>query len=968
MTQLTLYDNSLVTKNDIYSNFFAQKEDINTNSRADITQRGLMEINNFAILTIFKGELSNDFSILKEYEHNLVIITEIISLETAEALNQYCRINHIGFIYTSEFGLSSFLFTDFGDDFIIEDNNGLEPNKYYIKSISNSCPGIVEIDPIKNNLGKNNYLNIATGDFVSFKDVKGMLELNDTPPRPIRLIDKTKFTIEDTTKFQEFTGVGIVEEVKVPRPTIFKPLSEAINVIYYEDVIEDYLNEDSYFGSTASKMGNDLLIDDNLGIINNEKKSQDNIIINEEKKENIPWIKMFYSEFENDTLKNLSNEKMHLVFLVLHEYFNLHQDLPNFNKIQEIKECINISLKILSKAKEEGYRWAINLCKIDKPFLDNVFKFCKFKFTPLTNYLAGIVAEEVIKFTGLYKPVSQWVYFNFFNLLNISKINDIIEKRGINEEKEKENIDPMILNIFNEIYKEEIKDINIVIIGFNKVSYEIIKLFIILGLLDNKENKIKIVSENKYQIKEKLDELKHLGKNPNISIIKEKLDCKDNNYIKKDWWLNSNIIIDILPFDTNEKEKISLIKNSQENKKILISLNCSKYSAYSEIFLPENKCNEFIIEETPKPQDEKKEKNEIKLIDDYNDEEDYDKYKNICTLDEALNWSKNYFEDNFIKYIKYLIELISKSHSESDMNKYIDNILSLEKEKEEDFDVSIRLIKIFKKLVTFKLGMNYETIVFYSMEIFEELFSKSTEKLLLKYPSDLLLKNSNKKFWSGARKEPKKIIFDINNEEHFQIIYCMTYFFCEILKLPDIKNNMKNIKQIMEKYEPKKPDSNVKKMKLKEYSYIEKFSLIQFLKSTSQDNLDFQELQLNLGNNNENFEDLEKMNLQLKFIILAANIKLSIFGLNQINISESISKVLRINEIHPSLSSTIAGITVMQLYNLINKKEEEENENKIEENKMNNKDNKDNKKWIKNCVFNLANNTYLFFDINNNNK
>ena len=946
-----------MTKNDLFSNFFAQKEDVDTNSRADITQRGLMEINNFAIVMIFKGELSNDFSILNEY--NLVIITEIISLETAQTLNQYCRMKHIGFIYTCEFGLSSFLFTDFGDDFIIEDNNGLEPNKYYIKSISNSCPGIVEIDPIKNNIGENIYLNIGTGDFVSFKDVKGMTELNDTPPRPIRVINKTKFTIEDTTKFQEFTGVGIVEEVKVPRPAIFKPLSEAINVIYYEDVIEDYLNEDSYLGSTASKMSNEPLIDD-LGIISNIKTSQDNIIINEEKKENIPWIKMFYAEFENESLKNLSNEKMHLAFLALHEYFNIHQDLPNFNKIKENKECIDISLKILSKAKEEGFRWAINLCKIDKPFLDNVFKFCKFKFTPFTNYLAGIVAQEVIKFTGLYKPISQWVYFNFFNLLNISKVNDIIEKRNLTEENDKENnIEPNILNIFNEIYNEQIKDVNILIIGFNDISYEMIKLFIILGLLDNKENKIKIVSNNKYDIKEKLEELKHLGKKVDIPIIQEKLDLNDNNinnnYLKKDWWINSNIIIDTLPFDSNEKEKISLIKNSKENKKILISLNYSKYSANSEIFLPEIKSDNYIIEETPKPQEEK---NEIKIVDDYNDEEDYDKYKNICTLDEALNWSRNYFQDNFIKYIKYLIELINKSHSESDMNKYIDNILSIEKESEKDFDISIKLIKIFKKLVTFKLGMNYETIVFYSMEIFEELFSKSAQKLLLKYPSDLLLKNTNKKFWSGARKEPKQIIFDINNEEHFQLIYCMTYFFCQILKLPDIKNKMKNIKQIMEKYEPKKPDSNVKKMKLKEYSYIEKFSLIQFLKSTSQDNLDFQQLELNLENNNENFDSLEKMNLQLKFIILAANIKLSIFGLNQSNINESISKILKINEIHPSLASTIAGITVMQLYNLINKIKEKDNENKIED--------KMNKTWIKNCVFNLANNTYLFFDINNN--
>ena len=45
----------------------------------------------------------------------------------------------------------------------------------------------------------------------------------------------------------------------------------------------------------------------------------------------------------------------------------------------------------------------------------------------------------------------------------------------------------------------------------------------------------------------------------------------------------------------------------------------------------------------------------------------------------------------------------------------------------------------------------------------------------------------------------------------------------------------------------------------------------------------------------------------------------------------------------------------MQLLNLIDKKEKE-NENEININKKN-------EKWIKNCIINLANNTYLFFDL-----
>ncbi len=391
-----------------------------------------MEINNTAIVFIYKGELSNDFNILNEY--NIVIITEIISLETAETLNQYCRMKKIGFIYTSQLGLSSFLFTDFGEDFIIEDMTGLEPEKYYIKSITNSCPGIVTIDPIESKNSEKKFLKIGTGDYVSFREVKGMTELNDTPPRPVRVLDKIKFTIEDTSKFQEFTGSGIAEEIKVPRPGIFKPLSEATNVIYYEDVIEEYLNEDMV--GINCRTSSDFMAEDVFGSMGGTKKINSSII-EEEKKESIPWIKMFYEEFRNESLKSYVNEKMHLAFLTLHEFFNIHQDLPEFNKIEDTKECINISLKILSKAKDDMNKWAVNLQKIDKPFLENVFRYSRFNFTPFINFFAGIVSEEILKYTGILKPSSQWVYFNFYSLLNSSFINYLSSKE-VNEVKKED--------------------------------------------------------------------------------------------------------------------------------------------------------------------------------------------------------------------------------------------------------------------------------------------------------------------------------------------------------------------------------------------------------------------------------------------------------------------------------------------------------------------------------------------------
>ena len=975
-----------------------------------------MEINNSAIVMIYKGELSNDFSILNDYQ--IVIITEIISLETAETLNQYCRNKKIGFIYTAEFGLASFLFTDFGEDFVVEDLTGLECEKYFIKSITNGCPGIVEIDPIEiiDNNGKKikKYLKIGTGDFVTFKDITGMTELNDTPPRPIRVLSPTKFTIEYTSKFQEFTGVGIVEEIKVPRPSIFKPLSEAINVIYYEDVIEEYLSED--VGSLASKISSDALTDELLmGGINSRKSQISGQINNEEKNNSIPWIKMFYSSYQNESLKNLSNEKMHLGILTLHEFFNIHQYLPNGNDKKDIDECIEISLKILSKAKDEGSRWALNLQKIDKNFLEKIFKFSRFYFTPFTCFFGGIVSEEIIKYTGLYRPSSQWIYFNFLELIDDNNINEylndiIINNNIINKEnnnndrisnEEKNSIESFIL--FGKKRIDKLKELNILIIGLNDVGYEILKIFIMLGLIGTDKNII-ILDDNKFEIEEKINDLKNHDKYRNINIIEENINI-NMNISEKEWWKKSDIIISTLSFKINPKEKLFIIKNCRKYNKILIDINTYQSVGAYELILPKNfidsdnkkkKNDLYFYEEIETPEGpieikEEEEKNinnnNINNINNENDKEEENlnkinideeeeeilEYKNMTTLEETLNWSKNFFENNFYIYIKYLNEMINKSESEQEMSKYIDNLIL----KEKDSEKILKLIRTFKKYISLKLGMNYETIVFHSIETFQELFEFSIEEILQKYPSDLLIKGTSKKFWSGNRKEPKKIIFDINNEEHFQFIYCMTYLLCQIMEIDDIDTKMKFIRKAVEKYELKKFDSTIlKKVKLKDFYNIEKFSLLQFLKANNKESLHFKEIKINYKNNNEDFDDLDKMNKQLKLVILGSNLKLSNCGLNEYNKSKAIWKILNINDFQPAVSSSISGLAAIQLFYLFNDskvlefikegksnnnviEEEEDNKNKINENKENSLS------CFRNTVFNLASNIYLLFELNN---
>ena len=955
VTKITLYDNSLVTINDLNTNFFAKKEDIDNNTRAEATQRGLMEINSSALIMLYKGELSDNYNILDNCQ--IVIVTEIINMETAEFLNHYCREKNIAFIYTAEFGFSSFLFTDFGDEFIVEDLNGKETQRYFIKSITNSCPGIVEIDPIeitRNNKKIKKFLKLGTGDFVSFKNIKGMIELNDTPPRPIRILSKTKFTIEDTSKFQEFAGSGIVEEVKIPFPIAYKPLSEAKDFIYNEDAIEDELNENF-----------------NSEIINDEN------IFNKENNDDFPWEKIFSSYNQDEILENRTNAKMHLAILSLHEFFNIHQFLPHFNEQKEINECLDISKKIFSEAKEENKKWVNNLDKIDKLFLEKIFKFSRFYFTPITCFLGGIISLEILKFVGLYKPSNQWKYFNFLHLID----EDIIKQNFKNEQFDdefKRNLESYIL-----IGKEKIniiKNTNILIIGLNESGYEILRIFLMLDLL-TKNNNITILEHNKDYIDEKINELKINDKYSNINIISEIIDLNEN-ISEKEWWKNSIIVIDTLSNVLNSKEKLYIIKNSEKDNKILIDINIKNSIGSYELFLPKqlnkyisiNDNNNFsAYKDIVTPEEPNNPINSI------NEKENSIKDDNsnpliIYTLEESLNWGKQIFEDNFCIYIKHLNHLINISDSEEEMKNYLDDLILKEKNNEK----ILKIIIIFKKLISLKLGLNFESIVFHSIEVFQELFEFSIDEILQKYPSDLIEEEGGKKFWSGARVEPSIIKFDINNEDHYKLIFYLTYFFCKILQIENINEKMKQLKEIAEKYEFKQFDITIaKKANNIDFFNIEKNSIIKFLGHISKINkLNFKEIKMNYFKKKE-INDLSKLNMELKLIILASNIKLSNFGLNINNKNNAISLLLKLNNILPSVTSAISGLVVIQIFNMLNdldfinfiqsiksgNKNELNIDNKNEENLNKININSDDDSCYKNAIFNLASNMYIFYHI-----
>ena len=75
------------------------------------------------------------FVLDRQYDVQVVVSTNLMNKEQ-EALNAICHKNNICFIGANTYGLTSRIFCDFGDEFIVTDIDDSEPGQTLVGDIS----------------------------------------------------------------------------------------------------------------------------------------------------------------------------------------------------------------------------------------------------------------------------------------------------------------------------------------------------------------------------------------------------------------------------------------------------------------------------------------------------------------------------------------------------------------------------------------------------------------------------------------------------------------------------------------------------------------------------------------------------------------------------------------------------------------------------------------------------------------
>ena len=182
-----------------------------------------------------------------------------------------------------------------------------------------------------------------------------MTELNNCSPIKIR-VNGDVIEIGDTSNFSDYTCGGVLFNVKLPKTMNFEPFGSRVEIPIKEG--EEY---------------NDPL------------------------------------DFLNINIQEI----LHIGLLSLFEFYNKKNCLPEINDSNNADELYNFAQNILNKKEGENFYWIknirsnieeyeVNFEELFKKVINYLSFWSKVEIIPISSFIGGVTAQEIIKFSGKY--------------------------------------------------------------------------------------------------------------------------------------------------------------------------------------------------------------------------------------------------------------------------------------------------------------------------------------------------------------------------------------------------------------------------------------------------------------------------------------------------------------------------------------------------------------------------------------
>jgi ubiquitin-activating enzyme E1 len=717
---VTIHDDTLVQLSDLGSNFYLTESDVGVQTRGQASLEKLTSLNSYVRVSLHQGPLTED--VLSGF--NVVLLSESDDA-TITTTDQFCRSHDppIGFISAESWGAAGYCFVDYGQDFIVQDKNGEESRSFIVANITQEGAGVVTVHEDKRH-------TFEDGDFVTFHEVQGMTQLNESEPRKVTSLSPFSFSIEDTTGYGAYSREGIVEQVKMPFKLSFKSWTES----NLDPVVTDPLH--------------------------------------------VPDLGKFGR-----------SEQLHIAFKAVRAFQNAHGGLPELNNLHHADEVVQFAVALNAQSKELG---GLYVEPLEESVVKKVALYARAALSPFAAFWGGIVAQEIVKFTGKYTPLLQWLHFDSFEI-----IPEVADRTPLGS-----RYDDQVAVLGREV-QNRLFSMRTFLVGAGALGCELLKGFALAGvacgdgsLVVTDDDQIEVSNLNRQFLFRPDDvaqsksgraaaAVKQMNPAFNVTARQTRVSPENETIFNDSFW-------ESLDFVTNAVDNVNARLYVDERcvwyGKPLLESGTLGTKANTQVVLP-HKTQSYGDSQDPP-------------------EESIP----MCTLknfphaiEHCIEWARDVFEGLF-------------SDGPREVNKYMDDPEKYIAQLPSVGNTTVQRTKLetVKKFLGLVGSATFADCVALARHQLEEDYHYNISQLLYNFPHDFTTKDGLP-FWSGPKRAPEPAQFSVEDPDHIGYILAASNLFASIFGL-QANHSLEEVKAIVAQvqvapFEPKKVEISLEESK-----------------------------------------------------------------------------------------------------------------------------------------------------------
>ncbi|KAF5304648.1 hypothetical protein FQR65_LT07930 [Abscondita terminalis] len=582
--------------------------------------------------------------------------------------------------------------------------------------------------------------------------------------------------------------------------------------------------------------------------------------------------------------------QIHLAFLTLHKYIEKHGKVPKpWNK----DDADEFLLLAKSQSVDGG-----NDTELDIPLLQKFSYIAAGNVSPMTATIGGIVAQEVMKAcSGKFSPIYQWMYFDALECLPNDPISE--EHSALTDCR----YDGQVA-IFGREFQDKLGDLKYFVVGAGAIGCELLKNFAMMGLgakngeitvtdmdLIEKSNLNRqfLFRPQDVQCAKASTAAKVIKRmNPNLNVVAhENRVCPETESIYDDGFFEA--LDGVANALDNVDARIYMDRRCVYYRKPLLESGTLGTKGNTQVVVP------FLTESYSSSQDPP------------------EKSIPICTLknfpnaiEHTLQWAR----DNFEGLFKQSAENASQYLSDSD---FIDRTLKLPGVQ------PIEVLESVKFALVNDRPKHIEDCVAWARNHWEEQYANQIKQLLFNFPPDQLT-STGQLFWSGPKRCPEPLTFDVKNDLHLDYVLAAANLKAEVYGIRQNRDRSEIAAIVEQVVVPTFiPKSGVKIAVTDSQMAVSNGTNVDMDRvSQLQEELPSPAELNNLKLRPIEFEKDDDNNLHMDFIVAASNLRAANYKIPPADRHKS---KLIAGKIIPAIATTtsvVAGLACLELYKLTN--------------------------------------------------